>query len=144
MDSYSVKLWKSDSYTLEQASIIEFASQFDPQPYHLDRTAGEHSIFGGLCASGWQVTAIATKLAGEVLVREGVPFLEINSIHDVHWKRPAFADDNLFVEVQLADFTLGNPIPECNSQDVKITVRSQSEEIVATLFCRVAIKKSCK
>ena len=144
MDSYSLKLWKSDKYILKQSSIIEFASQFDPQPYHLDHTAGEDSIFGGLCASGWQVTAIATKLAGEVLVREGVPFLEINSIHDVQWKRPAFADDSLFVEVQLADLTVGNPIPECNSQDINITVRSQSEEIIATLFCRVAIQKSRK
>jgi hypothetical protein len=33
--------------------IVAFATQFDPQPFHLDEEAAKQSVFGGLCASGW-------------------------------------------------------------------------------------------
>ncbi len=33
--------------------IIAFATQFDPQPFHLDEEAAKASVFGALCASGW-------------------------------------------------------------------------------------------
>ena len=49
--------FRSVSVSLTRADIIEFAQQFDPQPYHLDAEAAEQSIFGALCASGWQVAA---------------------------------------------------------------------------------------
>ncbi len=39
--------------TPTREEIIAFASQFDPQPFHLDDEAAKASVFGGLCASGW-------------------------------------------------------------------------------------------
>ena len=33
--------------------IIAFASQFDPQPFHLDDAAAARTHFGRLSASGW-------------------------------------------------------------------------------------------
>ena len=39
--------------------IIAFASQFDPQPFHLDDEAAKASVFGGLCASGWHTCSMA-------------------------------------------------------------------------------------
>ena len=41
------------SVTTSAEAMIAFAQEFDPQPFHLDEEAGEASIFGGLCASGW-------------------------------------------------------------------------------------------
>ena len=40
------------SFTLSRAEIIDFASKFDPQPFHLDEDAAKASYFEGLCASG--------------------------------------------------------------------------------------------
>src|SRR5262245_24804895 len=45
------------SHTFGQDEIVAFASQFDPQPFHLDEAAAKASLFGGLCASGWQTAA---------------------------------------------------------------------------------------
>ncbi len=52
------RILKTGSVTLEAADIRVFAAKFDPQPYHLDRDAGKDSLFGGLCASGWHVSAL--------------------------------------------------------------------------------------
>ena len=38
--------------TLTKEEIIDFATKFDPQPFHLDEEAAKHSLFGRLCASG--------------------------------------------------------------------------------------------
>ena len=48
-------LLESPPLTLDAQQITDFARRFDPQPYHLDEAAAAASIFGGLCASGWQV-----------------------------------------------------------------------------------------
>jgi len=45
-------------YEVTAAEIVEYARQFDPQPFHLDEEAGRQSIFGGLIASGWHTAAI--------------------------------------------------------------------------------------
>ena len=42
--------------------IVAFARQFDPQPFHLDEELARSSIFGGLVASGWHVTALCMRI----------------------------------------------------------------------------------
>jgi acyl dehydratase len=48
----------SDTYLIEAARIKEFAAEFDPQPFHLDESAAEKSVFKGLAASGWYTAGI--------------------------------------------------------------------------------------
>jgi acyl dehydratase len=51
------------SYTFTEDEIIRFARKYDPQPFHIDKEAAKHSIFGGLIASGWHTAAIWMKLS---------------------------------------------------------------------------------
>src|SRR4029077_17416205 len=46
------------SVQVSQADIIAFASQYDPQPMHLDPNAASFTIYGGLIASGWHTGAL--------------------------------------------------------------------------------------
>ena len=39
--------------------IIDFATRFDPQPFHLDEEAAQHTYFKGLSASGIHTQAAA-------------------------------------------------------------------------------------
>lgn len=40
------------TFALTRAEVLEFASRFDPQPFHLDDAAAAQSVFGRLVASG--------------------------------------------------------------------------------------------
>ena len=60
----------SGTHVMEAARIKEFAAEFDPQPFHIDESAAEASVFKGLAASGWHTAAVAMRL----LVRDGLPF----------------------------------------------------------------------
>ncbi len=74
--------------------IIAFASQFDPQPFHLDDAAGEASVFGGLCASGWHTCAMAMRLMVTNFLSQtsslGSPGLE-----NIRWTKPVYPGDML-------------------------------------------------
>lgn len=50
------------SYTFTEENILAFARKYDPQPFHVDKTAAEKSIYGGLIASGWHTAAVWMKL----------------------------------------------------------------------------------
>jgi len=53
------------SHEFTREAIVEFARQWDPQPFHLDEAAGHASIFGSLCASGWHTGCVAMRLIVE-------------------------------------------------------------------------------
>src|ERR1043166_4998399 len=68
-DLYVGQRFTSPTYLMETARIKEFAAEFDPQPFHLDETAAQKSVFKGLAASGWHTAAVAMRL----LVTGGLP-----------------------------------------------------------------------
>jgi acyl dehydratase len=74
--------------------IIAFATQFDPQPFHLDDEAAKASVFGGLCASGWHTCAMAMRLMVTNFLQTssslGSPGLE-----NIQWPKPVFPGDVL-------------------------------------------------
>lgn len=74
--------------------IVEFASEFDPQPMHLEQAAGEASILGGLSASGWHICGMFMRLLCDSLLldstSQGSP-----GIDEVKWKKPVLAGDCL-------------------------------------------------
>ena len=88
----SVRELGTTSVTADE--IREFAAKYDPQPFHLDEEAGRASLFGGLCASGWQTAALAMRLTVDNLLRHsasrGSPGLE-----GLHWLKPVYPGDRL-------------------------------------------------
>ena len=50
------------SHTFRADEIKTFATNFDPQPFHLDESAAENSHFGALCASGWHTAVVWMRL----------------------------------------------------------------------------------
>ena len=85
------------SITPTAEEIIAFATQFDPQPFHLDAEAAKDSVFGGLCASGWHTCAMAMRLMVTNFLCEassqGSPGLE-----HIKWLKPVFPGDTLHLK----------------------------------------------
>ncbi len=80
--------------TPTREAIVDFARQFDPQPFHLDDEAAQASVFGALCASGWHTCAMAMRLMVTNFLLEsssqGSPGLE-----HIKWLKPVFPGDTL-------------------------------------------------
>jgi acyl dehydratase len=92
----------SGSQLIEEERIKSFAAEFDPQPFHLDAEAAQHSVFHGLAASGWHTAAVAMRLlvgsdfkpAGGIV---GAGFEEIR------WPRPVRPRDVLRLESEVIE-----------------------------------------
>ena len=56
------KLRTAGPYLVSKNEIIEFASKYDPQPFHIDEEAAVRSVFEGLTASSAHTFAILISL----------------------------------------------------------------------------------
>ena len=57
-DDFSVgEMFTFGDYLVEEYEILEFATRYDPQPFHVDAAVAAASAFGGLIASGWHTCA---------------------------------------------------------------------------------------
>jgi len=90
------------SITPTREDIIAFATQFDPQPFHLDEEAAKASVFGGLCASGWHTCAMAMRLMVTNFLQQtsslGSPGLE-----NIQWKKPVYPNDTLRLQTTVLE-----------------------------------------
>ena len=86
------------SVSVSQAEIISFATQFDPQPFHVEPGAAARGPFGGLIASGWHTAALVMRqLVDHYLSADaslGSPGLD-----DLRWPEPVRPGDTLRVRV---------------------------------------------
>ena len=129
----------SDTFALDKSAITAFASRFDPQPYHLDAEAAEQSIFGGLCASGWHIAALATRLVSETLLQNGHPFIEMISVSQLNWSRPTFVNEQISVRIALDALVSESPIPGTRAQSLQVDVCNSDGAVVATMSATAAI-----
>jgi acyl dehydratase len=82
------------SKTITAAEIVDYARDYDPQPFHLDEDAAAKTPFGGLVASGWQVGAIAMRLLVDNLLSRAAS-LGSPGLDKVQWLAPVRPGDTL-------------------------------------------------
>lgn len=86
------------SYLFTAEDIKQFASRYDPQPFHTDEEAAKRSHFGGLVASGWHTAAIYMKLQAREIAKHRAE-LEMTGLspgfRNLRWPKPVFAGDTL-------------------------------------------------
>ena len=90
------------SVTTSAEAMIAFAQEFDPQPFHLDEEAGEASIFGGLCASGWFTCSVAMRLLVEHLLKHS-SYMGSPGADNIKWLKPVYAGDTLSLKYTILD-----------------------------------------
>ncbi|MDH4988442.1 MaoC family dehydratase [Aminobacter anthyllidis] len=90
--------------------IIEFASEFDAQPFHLDEEAGKASILGGLSASGWHTCSMFMRMLCDALLldstSQGAPGIDY-----AKWKKPVLAGDVLGGKLTVLESRLSRSKP---------------------------------
>ncbi len=82
------------SYEVTEDEIVEFASAWDPQYFHVDRDLAAHSDFGGLIASGLHTASIFQRLAATG-VYQRYDVVAGREIHTMRFLRPVRAGDVL-------------------------------------------------
>jgi acyl dehydratase len=127
----------SGTYHLTAAEIKAFATEFDPQSFHLDDSAANASLFQGLAASGWHTGSIAMRL----MVTGGLPFASgvINVAGEITWPKPTRPGDILHLESEIVEIKASRTKPMQGMVTVKNTMLNQSGEPVLQYTGKVLV-----
>lgn len=113
---------------ITEAQILDFARQWDPQPFHTDPEAARESIYGGLIASGFHTVLISFLLTLEAGVwREasmGSPGIET-----LEWSRPVRPGDRLRAEGEVLSVTPSASRPDRGRAVIRYLVLTQDGEV---------------
>ena len=93
-DFIAGRVFRAGPRSVTEDEIIEFARRYDPQSFHVDRTAALASRWEGLISSGWMTCAIAMELAVPVLLT-GSESIGSPGIDNLQWERPVRPGDQL-------------------------------------------------
>ncbi|MFW0791827.1 MaoC/PaaZ C-terminal domain-containing protein [Gordonia sp. CPCC 205333] len=99
----------SGTVELNAAAIVEFASQYDPQPFHLDADAARGTFFDGVVASGWHTAALTMRLLADAFpLATGI----VGAGVDLTWPSAAVAGDVLHLEGAIETITFSRSRPD--------------------------------
>lgn len=121
------------SYAVTREEVIEFASRYDPQGFHLDDGAAAATHFGRLSASGWHTCAMTMRMLVDNITARRQAGLGSPGLDELRWKKPVFPGDTLRVETELLEKTRSRSRPEMGSFRSAVRVYNQHDEMVMSM-----------
>jgi len=119
-------------YEVSKEEIIEYARQFDPQPFHVDEEAAGRSMFGGLIASGWHTCAMLSRMICDHAI-PGTATTGALGFDDLKWLQPVRPGDVLSVETRVLEKIESPSRHAVGTVKIESRVLNQRDEAVMTL-----------
>ena len=128
------------TYEVTEEEIIEFATKYDAQFFHLDHEAAKASLFGGLCASGWHTCAMTMSMMVKNMDLHGRS-LGSPGIDSLKWLRPVYPGDVLSVEMEILDTVPSKSRPNIGVVTNKVSVSNHKGVVVMEFTSKVIFKR---
>jgi len=128
----------SGTLRVDKEQIKRFASEFDPQPFHVDEVAARSTIFGGLAASGWHTTALTMRLlvSSELKIAGG---LVGAGLDELRWPRPVRPGDELHLESEVIAVRPSSSRPGQGIIKMRTTTFNQKDEPVQIMIANLVV-----
>lgn len=120
------------SRTVTEDEIIAFATQFDPQPFHVDKEAAARSIFGGLIASGWHTCSMMMRLLADGFLNNSSS-MGSPGVDQLRWLKPVRAGDTLTLNLVTLESKPSASKPDRGVVTTEWRATNQHGELVLTV-----------
>jgi acyl dehydratase len=114
---------------VEPDRIKSFATEFDPQPFHLNEEAASASVFRGLAASGWHTAALTMRLLVDSDLKPAGGIIGAG-FDELRWPLPVRPGDELRVESEILEVRQLKSRADRGVVKVKTTTLNQRGEAV--------------
>ena len=125
-------VFEAGSVQVTEAEIVEFATRYDPQPFHVDADAAQRSIYGGLIASGWHTMALTMRLLVDN-VFQGSASMGSPGIDELRWLLPVRPGDTLSPRVTVLETRASRSKPDRGVLRFRVEVSNQDGALALTL-----------
>lgn len=127
-------------YEVTKDDVIDFATKFDPQPFHLSDEAAAKTYFGRIAASGWHTAAMSMAMIVENLSKFQQAGLGGIGIDELRWWKPVYPGDTLSCESEILEKRLSQSKPDRGSFKSRLTVFNQDGEKVLSYINTALIR----
>ena len=124
---------------ISKDEIIDFASKYDPQSFHLDEDAAKNGPFGRLTSSGFMTLGKSFTQIFNTNVFNGSS-MGAWGLDELRWTKPVYPGDTLKTQVEVLEKKLSSKNPIKGTVRLKQTVYNQNEDIVMTWISNSMIK----
>ncbi len=130
--------FKGGSIDVSQDTIIRFAREFDPQPFHLDPQAARQTMFGELVASGWHTAAMTMGLfaTSEIEIANGIIG---GGVDQMSWPRPVRPGDRLTVRSEVLEVRPSKSKPDRGMLKVRVDTLNQDGAVVQSFVGNLVV-----
>jgi acyl dehydratase len=139
------------NHTFRADEIKTFATNFDPQPFHLDESAAENSHFGALCASGWHTAVVWMRLMvdyrrrmSEAARARGEPVAAMGpalGFRELKWLKPVFVGDTIDYASEVIETRASQSRPGVGLLSILSTGVNQHGESVITFVSTTFVER---
>nr|WP_255326335.1 MaoC family dehydratase [Sphingobium sp. EM0848] len=122
---------------ISREEVIAFASEFDPQPFHLSDEAAAQTHFGSLSASGWHTTALSMKMMVAAWQKQpGVQAASLGAmgVDELRWLQPVRPGDTLRGTSEVIEKKASRSRPEMGIVRSRVTLFNQRDEPVLKMI----------
>ena len=130
-DFFAGQVFESAPYEITREASVAFATEFDPQPFHLDEAAANASFFKGLAVSGWHTAAIAMRLRVQTIRVTGG--MVGAGIEEIRWTKPVKPADIVRLREEVVGTRLLSSRPDYGLVKMNSSLTNQHGEIVMTM-----------
>ncbi|WP_234086897.1 MaoC family dehydratase [Azonexus sp. R2A61] len=130
----------SGKYVLDEAAIKRFATEYDPQPFHLDHAAAAKSFFQGLAASGWHTAAVTMRLFVDSEFKPAGGIIGAG-LEALQWHQPVRPGDELSVETEILELRPSRSRPQQGMVKARVTTYNQRKEPVQIFVARLLVER---
>jgi acyl dehydratase len=120
-----------EEYEITPERIHAFASEYDPQPIHLDPAAAAASIFGGIIASGWHSLSVTMRLIVRSNIFGGAPVVGVG-VDNLRVLEPVRAGDRLTARAEVLGTRPSAKHPDRGYLTLRVTTTRQDGAPVLT------------
>jgi acyl dehydratase len=128
------RMQKFGSRAVTREEVLEFATKYDPQPFHLDDEAAAATHFGRISASGWHSCAMVMSMLVENLKVNQQAGLGSPGVNELRWLKPVYPGDTLRCESEILSKRASATRPEMGFFKSKLTVFNQDDTAVMSMI----------
>ncbi len=112
-------------YEVTREEVVEFATKYDPQPFHLSDEAAAQTHFGRLAASGWHTAAMTMAVIVRAITADRQAGLGSPGVDELRWIKPVYPGDRLTVRGTIVEKTPSRSKPDIGSFRTQTVVSNQ-------------------
>jgi acyl dehydratase len=127
-------------YAVTREEVVEFASKYDPQPFHLDDEAAAATHFGRLSASGWHTCAMTMRMLVENMSVVEQAGLGSPGVDNLRWVKPVYPGDTLRCETEVIAKRRSQSRPDMGLFKSRCRTFNQHDELVLDMVSNGLIR----